>query len=126
MVAGVPYDSSVDRTHGGATSVIKDGSVKLRILADALEAGKCMDEATVLVNEHRRDDGSEPVGAVLSIRVHFPWIQLYLRLNNTAKETEMETVSTGRLATIMYDICWCNSDTHQLMTRIFQTHFQIS
>jgi hypothetical protein len=62
MVAGVPYDSSVDRTSGGATSVIKDDSVELQILAGALEAGKSMDKATVLVNEHRREDGSKPVG----------------------------------------------------------------
>jgi hypothetical protein len=63
MVAGVPYDSSGDRTNNGGTRfVIKDGSVELQILADALEAGKSMSEATLLMNEYRKEDGSKPVG----------------------------------------------------------------
>jgi hypothetical protein len=32
MVAGVPYDSSVDRTNVGHEPVIEDGSVELQIL----------------------------------------------------------------------------------------------
>jgi hypothetical protein len=60
-------------------------------LANALEAGKSMDGTTLLVKEHRQEDGSESVaGAVLSIRVHFPWIRLCPRLANKAKETKME------------------------------------
>jgi hypothetical protein len=62
MVAGVPYDYLVDRTNVGTRSIIEDGYVELQILADALEAGKSMDEATLLVNEHWQEDGSEPVG----------------------------------------------------------------
>ena len=62
-VADVPYDSSIDgRINLGNSSAIKDGSIELQILADALEAGKSMDEATLLVNEHRFEDGSQPVG----------------------------------------------------------------
>jgi len=60
-VADVPYDSSIDgRINLGNSSAIKDGSIELQILADALEAGKSMDEATLLVNEHRFEDGSQP------------------------------------------------------------------
>jgi hypothetical protein len=62
MVAGVPYDSLVDRTNVGTRSIIEDGSVELQILANALEVGKSIDKATLLVNEHWQEDGSEPVG----------------------------------------------------------------
>jgi hypothetical protein len=59
MVAGLLYDSSVDRTNVGNISVIENSLVDLGILlADALEAGKNMDEATLLVNKHRQEDGS--------------------------------------------------------------------
>jgi hypothetical protein len=50
------------KTNVGTRSIIEDGYVELQIIADALEAGKSMDEATVLVNKDWREDGSQPVG----------------------------------------------------------------
>jgi hypothetical protein len=63
MVAGVPYDFLVANTNVGPRPVIEDNTVELKILVDALEAGKSMDKTTsVFVNKHWREDGSQPVG----------------------------------------------------------------
>jgi hypothetical protein len=61
MADGVPYDSSVDRTKFGTRSVFEDGSAELQILANALEAGKSMDKATVLVNKNWQEVGRSAV-----------------------------------------------------------------
>jgi hypothetical protein len=70
LVAGVPYDSLVDITNVGSRSIIENDWMELQILADALEVGKSMDEATLLVNEHWQEDGSEPVRRSAAVYIH--------------------------------------------------------
>ena len=62
ILTGSEYDGTVDLTNMGRPSTIEKSSIELQIIADAIKGGQSMDDATVLVNEHRQEDGKEPLG----------------------------------------------------------------
>jgi hypothetical protein len=62
LTMGEPYDGNVDRSGVGRPALVPKDSYELQIIADAIEGGQRMSGATILVNEHRKEDGKEPLG----------------------------------------------------------------
>jgi hypothetical protein len=63
LATGVEYDGAVvdQSSVGSPTSVLAD-SIELQIIAEAIESGLSMEDVTLrVVNEHRAEDGKEPL-----------------------------------------------------------------
>jgi hypothetical protein len=62
LITGAEYDGTVDRSNVGRPASVSQKSYELQIIADAIEGGQGITGATLLVNEHRAEDGKEPLG----------------------------------------------------------------